>query len=77
MGRCHHILLLAAMAFIFCIEHCQAAAVQECFFVDGKALCGEEGIRAREQARLDLESKMVMLLFMKMNYVVCRSSIIS
>merc|ERR1719431_1494363 len=53
-------LLLAAFALIchMVIEHGWARTAHDCFFVDGKALCGEEGQLAREQQRLSIEAKL-------------------
>ena len=54
-------ILALVMAFIchFAIERSSARTAPTCFFVDGKALCGEEGELAREQQRKTLEAKLV------------------
>lgn len=53
-------LLLAVFALIcnMVIERAFARTAHDCFFVDGKALCGEEGQLAREQQRLSIEAKL-------------------
>ena len=57
----HQTLLLAVFALVchMSIELGWARSAHDCFFVDGKALCGEEGQLAREQQRLSIEAKLV------------------
>merc|ERR1719367_1333341 len=51
-------LRLVTMAMIFIVEEQKVLArtAHDCFFVDGKALCGEEGRLAREQQRLSIQA---------------------
>merc|ERR1712212_628416 len=58
MSRTTLHLAVFALVCHMIIEHGWARTAHDCFFVDGKALCGEEGQLAREQQRLSIEAKL-------------------
>lgn len=68
-----HFLLLAILGLIchLAIEQIQARAAGDCFFVDGKSLCGQDGILARQQQEQAIREQMVFFkirIFSKINF---------